>query len=432
VTAEVFMKVVGFVAFALVLPFVQACSHAPQPTESTSLSRPCLVAAAANAGDDANIAKLQRDLREQRAPARAAEQLGYRFISRARVSNDAGFYTVAEQAAACLESIDPSDASALLLRGHVLHQRHRFAEAETIARRLVAMREFVLDYGLLGDVLMEQGRLADAAVAYQKMIDLKPFYQSYTRAAHLRWLKGDLAGAIALMEKAVKAASPRDPESIAWAYTRLASYELQRGRLSEADRLIASALQHVPNYAAALLVRGRIQLAGDKRIEAVATLETATRLNPLPEYRWTLADALRQVDRMDEATAVETQLLREGADDPRTVALFLSTRRLEHEKAIDLARQELKNRGDVFTLDALAWSLARAGKVSEASALMTRALAEGTEDGRLFLHAAVIAADDGRPADAARWARKARTFRFTLLPSELGVLRAGIVASPRA
>ena len=35
---------------------------------------------------------------------------------------------------------------------------------------------------------------------------------------------------------------------------------------------------------------------------------------------------------------------------------------------------------------------------------MARALAEGTEDGRLFLHAAVIAAADGRPADAARWA----------------------------
>jgi tetratricopeptide (TPR) repeat protein len=432
VAAEVFMKVVAFRALALLVPFIQACHHAPDQPQSTSSNKSCLVVAAAHAVDDADITKLQRDLRDQRAPARAAEQLGYRFVSRARVSNDAGFYKVAEEAATCLESIDPGDASALLLRGHVLHQMHRFAEAEAIARRLVATREFVLDYGLLGDVLMEQGRLTDAAAAYQKMIDLKPFYQSYTRAAHLRWLKGDLAGAISLMETAVKAASPRDPESIAWAYTRLASYELQRGRLRDAEPMIVSALQYVPNYAAALLVRGRIQLADDKRVDAVATLETAARLNPLPEYRWTLADALRQVNRIDEAKAVEGQLVREGADDPRTLSLFLSTRRVDDEKAVDLARQELKNRGDVFTLDALAWSLARAGKVGEASALMTRALAEGTQDGRLFLHAAVIAAADGRPADAARWARKARTFRFTLLPSELGVLRTGIVTTPRA
>jgi tetratricopeptide (TPR) repeat protein len=431
------MKVVGFGAVVLLLPFVHACSHASSQRESaspqpTALSRSCVVAAAASAGDDANIAKLQHDLRERRTPARAAEQLGYRFVSRARLSNDAGFYKVAEEAAACLESIDPADASALLLRGHVLHQMHRFAEAEAIARRLIATREFVLDYGLLGDVLMEQGRLADAASAYQKMIDLKPFYQSYTRAAHLRWLKGDLAGAISLMQMAVKAASPRDPESIAWAYTRLATYELQRGQFADAERMTGTALQYVPDYAAALLVRGRVQLARDKRTEAVAALETAARLNPLPEYRWTLADALRQVNRLDDARAVEEQLVREGADDPRTLALFLSTRRVDQDKAIDLARQELKNRGDVFTLDALAWSLARAGKVGEASALMTRALAEGTQDGRLFLHAAVIAAADGRPADAARWARKARTFRFTLLPSELGVLRTGIVTSPRA
>ena len=79
---------------------------------------------------------------------------------------------------------------------------------------------------------MEQGRLAEAAAAYQQMLDLKPFYQSYTRAAHVRWLKGDLEGAIAAMRLAIESASPRDPESSAWAWTRLAAYELQAGRLA--------------------------------------------------------------------------------------------------------------------------------------------------------------------------------------------------------
>ena len=52
------------------------------------------------------------------------------------------------------------------------------------------------------------------------MLDLKPFYQSYTRAAHLRWLKGDLDGATDAMRLAISSASPRDPESSAWAWTR--------------------------------------------------------------------------------------------------------------------------------------------------------------------------------------------------------------------
>jgi tetratricopeptide (TPR) repeat protein len=293
------------------------------------------------------------------------------------------------------------------------------------------MREFVLDFGLLGDVLMEQGRVSEAAQAYQKMIDLKPFYQSYARAAHLRWLRGDLAGAIEMMRAAVQAVSPRDRESVAWAYSRLAIYELQRGRLAEAERMSDVSLQYVPEYAATWLVRGRIQLAQKKHANAVTSLEHAARLNPLPEYQWTLADALRLVNRDGEAAAIEAQLTKDGAaDDPRTLALYLSTRREQRDAAIDLARKELDKRRDVFTLDALAWALASAGHVQEASALMTQALAEGTEDGRLFLHAAVIAAADGRQADAARYARKARALRFTLLPSELGVLRKGIVASP--
>ena len=39
---------------------------------------------------------------------------------------------------------------------------------------------------------------------------------------------------------------------------------------------------------------------------------------------------------------------------------------------------------------------------------MTRALAEGTEDGRLFLHAGVIAAAGDRRAEARKWLRKPR------------------------
>ena len=431
---EVHMKVIwSLMTIALFVPLAASCRRPIPQSESKSLDRACLVAIAADPGRDQDITKLQQDLREHRSGARAAEHLGYRFVARARLSNDPGYYKVAEQAAACLESIAPKEPAALLLRGHVLHQMHRFGEAEAIARRLVTSREFVLDFGLLGDALMEQGRVAEAAVAYQKMIDLKPFYQSYTRAAHLRWLTGDLNGAIETMHAAVKAASPRDPESVAWAYSRLAMYELQRGHLAEAERMADGSLQYVPEYAAALLARGRIQLAQNKNVAAAETLARAARLNPLPEYQWTLADALRLLNRIDEAAALEKQLVRNGVSgDPRTLALYLSTRRADGGKAVDLARREMENRSDIFTLDALAWALASTGQVREASTFMARALAEGTEDGRLFLHAAVIAAADGRPADAARWARKAQMLRFTLLPSELGVLRKGIVSPPHA
>jgi tetratricopeptide (TPR) repeat protein len=398
-----------------------ACQRSLPPP--AALSTPCLVAVSADARGDTEIARLQGELRDRRAPA-AVEQLAYRFVAQARLSNDPGEYTVAEHAARCLEELQPDDPSAALVRGHVLHQQHRFSEAEAVARHLVSTREYALDYGLLGDVLMEQGNVAEAAVAYQQMIDLKPFYQSYTRAAHLRWLKGDLPGAIELMQRAVNTASPRDPESVAWAYTRLAYYELQRGRLNEAERLVDAAIGYVPDYAAALLVRGRLLLARGAAEDAVVALGLAAKRNALPEYQWALADALRLVGLNEEAAGVERVLVDNGAAlDPRTLALFLSTRQVQRDVAIGLATREIDTRRDIFTLDALAWSLASAGRIGEARPLMAQALAEGTEDPRLFVHAAAIAGIDGRKAEAARWARRAHAVRFTLLPSELEWLR---------
>jgi tetratricopeptide (TPR) repeat protein len=395
----------------------------------------CGVVAGADARGDAEVERLQKSFAATRAladapaaakdaeSARAIERVGYRLIARARVSNDMGDYAIAERAAECMEALQPGDPAVLLLRGHVLHQLHRFHEAETAAVKLVSMRGGVLDYGLLGDVLMEQGRVNEAADAYQKMIDLKPFYQSYTRAAHMRWLKGDLDGAANLMEDAVKSASPRDPESIAWAYTRLGYYELQRGRIGEVERATDAALRHLPNYAAAQLIRGRAVLAAGRATEALDWLRPAAERNPLPEYEWVLLDALRECGLTDEASAVERELTTRGErSDPRTLSVFLATHGLQPEKALALARSEHHERRDVFTLDALAWAQLAAGQGDAAIGTMERALAEGTREARLFLHASVIAAAGGRRAEAARWSREARALRFTLLPSELSVL----------
>jgi tetratricopeptide (TPR) repeat protein len=386
---------------------------------------PCSIALAPSAAPDPRVADLQQQARRARGGAHALEQLGFHYISRARRSNDPGDYTLAEHVAACLDLREPDHANGLLIRGHVLQQHHRFREAETLARKLVARREFVLDYGLLGDALMEQGKLTEAAAAYQRMIDIKPFYQSYIRAAHLRWLRGDRPGAGALVRQAIAAASPRDAEAVAWAYTRLAHYELQSGRLEASASAANAALASQKDYPAALLVRSRVHHAHGRSAEAVDDLRLATRLVPLPEYQWALADALQAANRPEEAAAVERELVGEGGrSDPRTLAMYLATRDRDTARAVQLAAHELDSRADVFTLDAYAWALAANGQLEEARKLMSRAVAEGTEDARLFLHAGSIAAAAGRRREARHWLAKAHLTRFTLLPSELDQLRA--------
>ena len=404
-----------------------ACARQSVPPEPVAAAPDgCVVALAEGQGQDRLATPIERARQDARLGpnAKAAlERLGYLHVSRARVSSDAGHYKLAEAVADCLQASYPGDPAALLLRGHVLHQLHRFKEAEQIARELVARRTVVLDYGLLGDALMEQGRLAEAVVAYQRMVDLKPFYQSYTRAAHARWMKGDLDGALGAMRRATESASPRDPESSAWAWTRVALYELQANRLAEARRAADTALTFEPEYAAALLARGRILLAEGQEADALKALTPAADLNPLPEYQWILADALRASGRPADAAAVERELVARGTtSDPRTVALYLATRGENASTALSLAEAELGVRADVFTLDAQAWALAANGRTAEARSVIHRALAEGTEDGRLFLHAGIIHAGAGERREASRWLQKAARLRSMLLPSERTLL----------
>lgn len=100
------------------------------------------------------------------------------------------------------------------------------------------------------------------------------------------------------------------------------------------------------------------------------------------------------------------------------MALFLATRRRDAARATLLIERELQKRRDVFTLDAHAWALFAAGRISEAKQRMDEALAAGTVDGRLFLHAAAIEQEYGNHQHAQKWAEKAATVRAMLLPSE--------------
>ncbi|HEX9725831.1 MAG TPA: tetratricopeptide repeat protein [Vicinamibacteria bacterium] len=413
----------------VLLIFLIHCADRPA-VERESEADPCAIALAPHAGEskeDLAIAHLQEKASRSQRPAAYLERLGWAFVAKARVSYDPGFYKLAEQSALCIESKSPGINEALLLRGHVLHNLHRFQEAEVLARRLVAQRGLSFDFGLLGDVLLEQGKLTEAIDAYQEMMDQKPSPQAYSRSGYVRWLKGDLLGAIELMRMAAGASGSADPESAAWAQVRLALFELQAGRLPVADSLIERALALQPDYAPALLARGRLLLAEGKDEESVSPLARAATLNPTPEYQWLLIDALRGVEREKEAAVVEAQLLERGAvDDERTFALYLATRGKDVETAVRLAERELEARADVFTLDALAWALHAAGRSEEASALSQRALAEGTRDARLFLHAGVIAAALGDSDNARLRLDQATAIERMLLPSERTHLRAAI------
>ncbi len=407
---------------SMLLLAAAACRPASANRPAPELS-PCEIALAAPPGGtptDRELARLQQDARSGTTPHAKLERLGWAFIEKARLSYDAGYYKLAEQCARCLEARSSEHRfAALLLRGHALHNLHRFSEAETLARELTEKRGLAFDYGLLSDALMEQGRIDEAISACQRMMDLKPGPQAFSRAAHLRWLGGDLAGAGEMMRMAANAYSPRDGEVAAWAWTRLALYEFQAGHTKQAHTAISTALTAQPAYAPALLVRGRLLLAEGKNTEAIAALEPAAKANALPEYLWWLAESLRAAGREKEAAAVESRLTASGGQsDARTLSLFLATRGEQPEQALKLAQAEMNERADALTLDALAWAQCASGNITAAWTTMQRALKTGVVDARLFQHAAIIAARAGETKLSRRYLTSALAMRQMLMPGE--------------
>jgi len=318
-----------------------------------------------------------------------------------------------------------------------MHNLHRFHEAELVARELVKQRGEASDYALLSDALTEQGQIPAAVEACQREMNLRPGLEAYGRAAHLRWLTGDLSGATAMMDAAVHASSPADPANCAWVVSRLSGYELQAGHAARALQLAEAAAQVAPDYPPALLARGKALAGLGKLADAVGPFERAAALNPLPEYQWWLADALRAKGAASEAAAIEAKIDRRGeAVDPRTYALYLATREMTGAsradprgapaaalRAVTLAREELAVRQDVLTEDALAWSLAAAGDLPGADAAIRLALAEHTQDARLFLHAGEIAWARGEATRAASFFAAATPFAATLTPAENSLLQ---------
>ena len=116
------MKVRMFVCAGLMLALTQAlgCQRTATPsataskpggtTSPTVAPDPCVVALAPAAGDQAKDAAISRAQLDAASPAHdraALERLGYLYIARARLSNNPGDYTLAEKAAACLETRYP-------------------------------------------------------------------------------------------------------------------------------------------------------------------------------------------------------------------------------------------------------------------------------------------------------------------------------------
>ena len=341
---------------------------------------------------DREIAALQRAAQSLPRKVDPWVLLGRAWIRKARQTSDPGYHLNANACVDLALDIEPEVAVALNLRGLVLLDGHRFEEARALAQSMLEKRrDEPMAWGTLSDAFLEMGQVEEADRAAQEMINLKPGLPSYSRNAYLKWLRGEGAAAQEFMRLAIDAGgSQTDREPVAWVLVQAAMLFWHKGDYEGADAGFKQALGLVSGYPPALVGRGRAAMARGAYAEAAGHLRDAFSKSPLTETAWLLSDALAGMN--DAAGAAEAFKKAEtaGRSDPRTLSLLYSVKQVNRERALTLAQEEMKTRRDVYTVDALAWSLFRLGKLAEAEEAIGRATQYGTKDARLLYHRGAI------------------------------------------
>lgn len=361
----------------------------------------------------------------RRFPDRAESYVGLAtaFIRRSRETGRVELLRLADDAVKAALSRDASQPQARALRILLLQEDHRFTEARDEAVRLLTVRSSDHTAHVLhGDALLELGHYSAAHDAYQRALTLRPDLRSYDRGGYLRWLNGNVEGALELYRLALDAGSTRDPESTAWVRCDIADLEWNRGNLDAAQREVDEALALIADYMPALRLRARLHVARGRRADAVAILEGLVARRHLVEDLLWLAELLQAEGRTEDAEARVEEAVRLRRDDPRALALHYARHRSNPDEALTLAERELRARSSIHSRAVVALALGRLGRTREALDQIGRARSMRTPDARLALYEAVIrlrAGDTAGAREAYAEAMAMNRFADPLLSAEL-------------
>jgi tetratricopeptide (TPR) repeat protein len=348
----------------------------------------------------AMAARLHDDPADRDASVALADVL----VRQSRVTGNAALAVRAEEVARAALRLSPGDESVQRVLGAVLLSRHKFAEAAAEAERLAVRRpnDAALQ-GIIGDGRVELGDYDEGFAAFDRMIAIRPDAASYARVSYARELQGDLHGALELMRMAAEATSPRDIEAQAWAHSRLGELELGLGRADDAARQFRRAGVLFPDYPAVAIGLAKVALTRGNAEEAAAIARRQFEHAPSADLAEVIGDAATRLGRTAEAErfyGIAESMWRYDTPEPAMLARFMADRGRAPEEAVRIAESAVAVRHDIFTEDALAWALFKAGRITEARAASARARRTGSRDPRIVAH--------GQAIDRAPAARMAR------------------------
>ncbi|WP_069773987.1 lipopolysaccharide assembly protein LapB [Streptomyces sp. LUP30] len=357
---------------------------------------------------DASITALQAHLRAQSKDFGGWATLGLAYVEQARTKGDPSRYPQAEQALKRSLSLRPDNDQALAGRAALAAARHDFANALKLADSALKQNPYN-ERALCSrvDALVELGRYDDAEAAVQIADQRRPGVPVFTRYAYVHELRGDVATARRVLERALAVST--SPGDIAYVAAQLGQLAWNQGDYATALTHYARALAADENYLPALEGRARAQAASGRQAEALKGLELIVARYPLPgplvelgelyearggagdrtkaEEQYALVDAWTAIARANGVNAdLDTALAAADHGDRAT--------------ALRAARDDWSRRHTVHTADALAWALHVNGKDAEALPYARQATATGYRNAAFLYHRGVIEKAAGHPDDA--------------------------------
>jgi tetratricopeptide (TPR) repeat protein len=266
-----------------------------------------------------------------------------------------------------------ADPELFMLAARVHSGFHRFEEAERLLGRLPPQAMTAERLALQRDIDVALGRYprldADFAASAQPVGE---FYELAHRA-DLRVLLGDLSGAERQYRLAQSLYRDVDPMPLAWLHTQMGIALLRFGQIERARTFFAAAVERLPGYALAEehlaeceTLLGETEAARARYLRVIAQTDN-------PEFMAALAGLEQDAGRAQEAELWRTRAQARYADllaaHPaafayHAVEFYLELGQLE--RALDLARENRRLRGDIFSDILLAQAAGQAGETAEA------------------------------------------------------------------
>jgi tetratricopeptide (TPR) repeat protein len=371
------------------------------------------------------------------------------YLKRANETGDLSDIRKAEAASRKSLSIRTKrNAAAYLKLSQSLVAQHRFAEALGAARQADrANGGDTMAQRLQADILFELGRYAEAKAIMRRQGPVED-PGGLAQRSRFALLHGKNDESVDLLRRAcrkVDHALHLSPEEAAWIHTRLGVALTTIGRAEEADREYETALRLFPGDYKTLTFRADLAASRNDWARASEYASRAIAIERTPEAVALLGDCraaqgdraeaerlYREVEKgLDHTTSpshahshqhrhdrhggthqhnadrITPSDRGHGHTHDRHLILFCADHDRHLGDALALARQELTVRQDIYTYDALAWTLYRLGRFTEADAASRKALSQGTKDARILFHAGMIAQMVGQGSRSAKLLKEA-------------------------